>query len=105
MTHKHHKAAHHHMQKAMHHLHHAHKHHEAAGGEIMTHEDGPHYGTHAEMKGNASAADTKGERHGTIHGMVPSGKSESYKGAEGKFDGGRHSGVQYVHTRGEYGKK
>lgn len=63
------------------------------------------YGTHATMKGNASAADTKGERKGTIKGMVPAGRSEEYKGAEGKFDGGRHSGICYTHTRGQYGKE
>lgn len=104
MTHKHHKAAHHHMQKAMHHMHQAHKHH-SAGGEIMKHEDGPDYGTHATMKGDAGAPDTKGSRHNVFKGMVPSGASEMVKGGEHKFDGGKHaSGVQYVHTREQYGK-
>ena len=104
MTTKHHKAAHHHMQKAMHHMSQAHKHHSAAGGhEIMQHEDGPDYGTHATMKGNPAAADTAGSRHNVYKGMVPSGQSEM--GNKAKFDGGKHaSGVQYVHDRSAYGK-
>ena len=93
----------HHMQKAMHHMHQAHKHHSAGGHEIMTHEDGPHYGTHAEMKGDAGAADRAGSRHNVFKGMVPSGESEMVKGGEHKFDGGKHaSGVQYVHDRSHY---
>ena len=104
MTTKHHKAAHHHMQKAMHHMHHAHKHHsKAAGHEIMTHEDGAKYGTHAEMKGDAGAADRAGSRHNVFKGMVPSGESEMVKGGEHKFDGGKHAtGHQYVHERSAY---
>lgn len=103
MTSKHHKAAHHHMQKAMHHMHQAHKHHSEHGHEIMKHEDGPHYGTHAEMKGDAGAADRAGSRHNVFKGMVPSGESEMVKGGEHKFDGGKHaSGVQYVHDRSHY---
>ena len=101
MTHKHHKAAHHHMQKAMHHMSQAHKHHSASGHEIMQHEDGPDYGTHATMKGNPAAADTAGSRHNVYKGMVPSGQSEM--GNKAKFDGGKHSsGVQYVHERSHY---
>jgi hypothetical protein len=71
--------------------------------EIMTKEP-KGYGTHASMKGNASAADTKGERKGVFKHMVPSGKSEMVKGGEHKFDGGRHSGVCYTHDRSAYGK-
>ena len=101
MTSKHHKAAHHHMQKAMHHMHQAHKHHSAGGHEIMQHEDGPTYGTHAEMKGDPGAADRAGSRHNIYKGMVPSGESEM--GDKHKFDGGKHaSGHQYVHDRSHY---
>ena len=100
MTHKHHKAAHHHMQKAMHHMHQAHKHHSAGGHEIMQHEDGPTYGTHAEMKGDPGAADRAGSRHNVKHN-IPYGKAEM--GSEAKFDGGKHaSGHQYVHDRSHY---
>lgn len=100
---KHHKAASHHMAKAMHHMHQAHKHHSAAGGEIMKHEDGPEYGTHATMKGDAGAADREGSRHNVYEGMVPSGKSEM--GDKHKFDGGKHAtGHQYTHDRSHYGK-
>jgi hypothetical protein len=60
------------------------------------------YGTHATMKGNPSAADTAGERKGTFKGMVPSGESEMVKGGDKKFDGGRHSGICYTHTRSAY---
>ena len=60
------------------------------------------YGTHATMKGNPSAADTAGERKGVFKGMVPSGESEMVKGGDKKFDGGRHSGICYTHTRSEY---
>lgn len=102
MTTKHHKAASHHMEKAMHHMKMAHKH--GAGKEIMSHEDGPEYGTHATMKGNAAAADTKGERHGTIHGMIPAGESEMV-GKDEKFDGGRKEGICYTHDRSHYGKE
>ena len=59
------------------------------------------YGTHATMKGDA-AADTKGTRHNVYKGMVPSGESEMVKGGDKKFDGGKHSGICYTHTRSAY---
>lgn len=60
------------------------------------------YGTHATMKGDAAAADTKGTRHNVFKGMVPSGESEMVRGGDKKFDGGRHSGICYTHTRSAY---
>ena len=60
------------------------------------------YGTHATMKGDAAAAYTKGTRHNVYKGMVPSGESEMVKGGDKKFDGGKHSGICYTHTRSAY---
>jgi hypothetical protein len=74
------------------------------GREIMTNESGKGYGTHATMKGDAGAADRAGSRHNVFKGMVPSGKSEMVKGGDHKYDGGKHSGVCYTHSRANYGQ-
>ena len=95
------KQVHHHMQKAMHHMAQAHKHH--ASHEIETGEP-KGYDTHAEMRGDASKADTSGERkEKLIHHMVADAKENKPMSKHEDLSGGRHDdGHCYVHERSSY---
>lgn len=61
-----------------------------------------HYGTHAEMSGNAAAADTKGERKEKLINGVAQGKEDAPVGEHHQYNTGRTEGVCYTHDRSHY---
>ena len=56
------------------------------------------YGSNAKEPSGAKASDSSGERSGMIKNGIAMGKADAV-GADKKFDGGRHSGICYTHSR------
>jgi len=60
------------------------------------------FGNQAKISGNPKSSDSTGERkEALIKGMVPKAK-ENATGENKPFNGGRHSGICYTHSRSNY---
>lgn len=58
------------------------------------------FGSNAKEPKGVKASDESGERKGKIVNGIAMGKADGV--SEHKFDGGRHSGTCYTHSRNEY---